>query len=127
MMTKTATGLATLMLLATLVASPASAQDLTHGVWSGTMTPPGGQPVPVSFEVDHADGALSIVMTSVMIEGGMPFQDVQVDADGLTFWWDPGVRVECALQRTDAGSLEGPCTDGREGGAAGAMSMVPPA
>jgi len=122
---KKATGVALFALL-TIWSAPAAAQQIPYGLWSGTMTPPGAQPIPVSFRVEETEGALSIVMMSAMVEGDMPFQDVRMEGDELTFWWDPGVRVECTLRRIDSGGLEGPCSDGREDGVAGAISMVPP-
>lgn len=110
--------------LATLGAAPARAQELTLGNWTGSLTPPGAQPVPVSYTVGRADGKLSIVM-SEELNGEMPFQDVAYDGAVLVFWWDVGVRIDCALRWNDAGSLQGACSDGRPDGQ-GAMLMTPP-
>jgi hypothetical protein len=117
-----------LMLAAALlaVASPSSAQQaLPYGAWTGTMTPPGGQPITVGYEVGELDGALAIVMRAIMVQEVIPFRDIRVEGDALVFWWEPGVRVDCRLERTATGSYEGPCSAG--GGAAGALTMVPPA
>ncbi len=111
--------------MAALGANHASAQDLALGTWTGTMTPPGAQPVSVSYEVSRATGALTIVMTSMDVEGEMPFQDVVYDGSVLVFWWDPGVRVDCALRWAE-GSLRGTCTDGRPTDGEGQMLMTPP-
>lgn len=124
-MKKSTTAIAALA-AATLVAAPANAQEMALGTWTGTMTPPGASPVPVSYEVSRAGDALAIVMTSVQVEGEMPFQDVMFDGQVLVFWWDPGVRVDCALRWNDEGSLQGTCTDGRADDAQGAMVMTPP-
>jgi len=111
---------------ALLAPAPADTQELPSGIWTGTMTPPGGQPFNVSYEVGTRDGALAVAMMSIIVQEVIRFQDVRLAGDELTFWWEPGVRVECTLTRTDSGSFEGPCTAGG-GGAAGAITMVPPA
>lgn len=56
----------------------------------------------------------------------MPFKDVRLEGSELTFWWDPGVRVDYTLERTPAGGSEGTCAgeSGPEG--AGRIAMVPP-
>lgn len=115
---------ATLIVVAT--AAPATAQQLPYGGWTGTMTPPGGQPITVTYEVGEIDGALAIVMRALMVQEVIPFHDVRVEGDALSFWWEPGIRVDCRLQRTTTGSFEGPCSDGSDRGA-GALTMVPPA
>jgi len=108
---------------AMLGAAPASAQDMALGTWTGSLTPPGAEPVPVSYTVEQTDGKLSIVMNED-INGEMPFQDVVYDGSVLVFWWDIGVRIDCAL-RWSEGSLQGTCSDGRPGGD-GSMLMTPP-
>jgi hypothetical protein len=120
------TGFAVALLACALSAPPAAAQQLPYGGWTGTMTPPGGQPITVTYEVGELDGTLAIVMRAVMVQEVIPFHDIRVEGDALTFWWEPGVRVDCALQRTASGSFEGPCTAGGTG-AAGMITMVPPA
>lgn len=105
--------------------SPAAAQQLPYGGWTGTMTPPGGQPINVLYEVGELDGVLTIVMRALMVQEVIPFRDIRVEPDALVFWWEPGVRVDCRLARQTNGSYEGPCSAG--GGAAGALTMVPPA
>jgi hypothetical protein len=117
-------GVAALLALAT--AAPVSAQDLTPGTWTGTMSPPGGEAIPVEFQVSGAGAALTVVMTAAMIEDGIPFKDIRVEGQSLTFWWEPGVRVDCTLTRDAAGSYAGACSDG-SGSASGGMTMVPPA
>jgi hypothetical protein len=80
----------------------------------------------VSYEVGQVDGALAIAMTSVLVQEVIRFQDVELSQDELTFWWEPGVPVDCTLQRTESGTFEGPC-EPRGGGPPGALTMVPPA
>lgn len=114
-------------LLVAWAAAPASTQELPYGGWTGTMTPPGGQPITVTYEVGELDGELAIVMRALMVQEIIPFHDVQVEGEALSFWWEPGIRVDCRLVRTAAGSYEGPCTDGTADRPAGALTMVPPA
>lgn len=113
-------------LIASLATTPAAAQQLPQGIWTGTMTPPGGQAFNVSYEVGTRDGALVVAMMSIIVQEVIRFQDVRLTGDELTFWWEPGIRVDCRLRRTESGSYEGPCTPGG-GGPAGAITMVPPA
>lgn len=112
--------------LAFLIGAPLQAQDIQHGTWSGSMTPPGGEPVAVTLLVGVAQGALTIVMSNPEL-GPMEFTDEALVGDELTFWWNPGVRVDCALQRQGDGSFDGVCADprGLEGGQ-GALTMSPP-
>lgn len=126
-MNKIASTLGAAALLALAAAAPADAQELLSGTWTGTMAPPGASGIPVTFDVGETAGALSIVMRSAQVEGDMPFQDVRLDGSELTFWWDPGVRVNCTLERTAAGGFDGTCAGeaGPEG--AGRITMVPPA
>ncbi|HUF75005.1 MAG TPA: hypothetical protein VMM35_01945 [Longimicrobiales bacterium] len=115
---------AALILLAAAV--PASGQQLTHGVWTGTITLPGDRPFTVTYEVGTIDGALAIAMTSILVQEVVRFQDVELSGNELTFWWVPGLRVDCTLTRTESGGFEGPCAPGG-GGTPAALTMVPPA
>jgi hypothetical protein len=124
---KIAATLAAAAVFATVAAPPTAAQQppIPYGGWTGTMTPPGGQPITVTYEVGELDGVLAIVMRALMVQEIIPFNDIRVEADALVFWWNPGVRVDCRLERTSDGSYAGPCTAGGTG-AAGALTMVPP-
>jgi hypothetical protein len=112
-------------MIALAAAAPSSAQELTAGTWTGTMSPPGGEPIPVEFQVSGAGAALTVVMTAAMVQDGIPFNDIRVEGPALTFWWEPGVRVDCTLTRDAAGGYAGSCSDG-SGSASGGMTMVPP-
>jgi hypothetical protein len=113
--------------LSALFHAPVLAQDIVHGTWTGAMTPPGGQPVPVTLLVGEVAGALTIVMSNPEL-GTMDLSDEALDGDELTFWWNPGTRVDCTLSRQNDGSFEGPCADDRgSSGGQGALRMSPPA
>ncbi|MSR20336.1 MAG: hypothetical protein EXR91_05090 [Gemmatimonadetes bacterium] len=126
-MKRAAAGFGVVALLGLASAAPASAQALPFGGWTGTMTPPGGEPIPVTYEVGELDGALAIVMRALMVQEVIPFHDVRIEGPELTFWWEPGIRVDCRLLRTESGSFEGSCSDGNSDSGAGALTMVPPA
>tara|TARA_B100001245_G_C22592456_1_gene293911 strand:- start:127 stop:486 length:360 start_codon:yes stop_codon:yes gene_type:complete len=113
-------------LLVMWVTIPVGAQELEQGTWTGTLTPPPGGEVPVTFEVGGTDGALSIVMTAPLVEPPMVFNDVKLDGDELTFWWAPDIRLDCRLLRKEDGSFEGPCSDGSGPAGEGILKMLPP-
>ena len=125
-MSRTLSRLAAAALLVFALSARSDAQELTTGTWTGTMSPPGGEAIPVQFQVSGSGAALAVVMTAAIVPDGIPFQDIRVEGPALTFWWEPGVRVDCQLTRTAAGGYEGPCSDG-SGGESGAITMVPPA
>jgi hypothetical protein len=118
--------LAALSLASLAAAPPAVGQELEPGVWSGTITLPGDRPFTVTYEVGTIDGDLAIAMTSILVQEVVRFRDVELSGDELTFWWEPGLRVDCTLKRTESGSFEGPCAPGGDAPPA-ALTMVPPA
>jgi hypothetical protein len=117
-------GFAALLVLA--AAAPLHAQALTPGTWTGTIAPPNTEAIPLQLEVSGAGAALAVSVTSSLIPGAIPLNDIRVDGDSVTFWWDLGARVECTLTRDASGGYAGPCS---AGGAPenGRMTMVPPA
>lgn len=124
-MKKMAAVLGMVAVLGMWVATPAAAQELAVGTWTGTMTPPGDQGVDVTYDVSMTDDdELSIVMSVAMMGESIEFFDIALDDDELTFWWSPGVRLDCSLARQDDGSFEGVCGDGAGGD--GILLMVPP-
>ncbi len=85
--------------LAMLVTASVSAQELEPGTWTGTMSPPGNESVSVSYEVGETDGALSIVMSAT--GRSISLNEVALDGDELTFWWEPGPRVDASNRHRD--------------------------
>jgi hypothetical protein len=124
-MPKTIARLAFAAALTIAAVAPLQGQGLSAGTWTGSITPPGGEAIPVSFEVGGTAAAPTVAMSAPMVQGTIAFNDIRVEGPMLLFWWEPGVRVDCQLTRTAAGGYEGPCSDG-SGGASGALSMVPP-
>ena len=55
-MKRTAARLGMVTLLVMWVTIPVGAQELEQGTWTGTLTPPPGVEVPVTFEVGGTDG-----------------------------------------------------------------------
>jgi len=125
-MMRTATGLGIFVLVAMWAATSAGAQELEPGAWTGTLTPPGGAGVPVTYEVGDTNGALSIVMNNPQL-GDITFNEPQLEGDELTFWFEPGTRVDCTLTRKDDRSFDGSCSDGRGADGQGVLTMLPPA
>lgn len=113
---------AAVAVLLSLSAAAGSAQEMESGTWTGTVVPPGGEGVPVTYRVGLVEGALTIVMNNDLL-GDIPLHDARLDGAGLTFWWEPGTRVDCALQRQADRSFSGTCTAGN---GEGAISMMPP-
>lgn len=126
-MKSTTSTIGLLALLCILGAAPAGAQQLVPGTWTGTMTPPNGPAVDVTYEVAVANGAPSVVMRAEDIEGEMEFKDIEVEEGQMTFWWEPGVRVDCTLFANESGGFEGKCTDGTGPDGEGHLVMLPPA
>ena len=126
-MKRTASAFGIGTLLAMWATTPVGAQVLELGTWTGTMSPPTGEPSAVIYEVGEKDGYLTIVMTGVPDQGmSIVFNEVMLDGDQLIFWWETGSRVDCTLLPKEDGIFEGICTDG-SGDGDGTLRMVPPA
>jgi len=107
------------------LAAPLDAQDLTAGSWTGSIAPPGMEPIPLQIAVSGAGSELSVLVSTVLFPGEIPLNDIRLDGSSMSFWWDLGVRVECTLTRDGSGGYAGPCSDGSADGD-GQMTMVPP-
>ena len=123
-MKRTVAGLGISAGLAMLATTSVGAQELRPGTWTGTMSPPGNDDVPVSYEVGETEGALSIIITGM--GQSFSFYEVVLDGTELTFWWEPGSRVDCTLLRKEDGSFEGTCTEETGPDGEGTLTMVPP-
>jgi hypothetical protein len=80
--------------MATVIAVPATAQDLTHGTWTGTLELQGGAEISVEFVVAPVGGAYEITMNAV---NGVPspVTDVEIDGRKISFGW---AGFSCSLQ-----------------------------
>lgn len=125
-MRRTAAKLGIVALIAVWVATPIGAQELERGVWTGSIALPGGSSLPVTYEIGDTDGALSVVMNNAQL-GDVAFSDAAFDGEALTFWWEPGIRVDCSLLLKEDGSMAGICTDGSGPDGEGTLTMLPPA
>lgn len=99
-----------------------AAQKLQAGTWTGTVTPPNSNTQQVTYNVAMKADTLTIALSTG--QRSFPFSDVKLKDRTLTFWFAPGPRVDCTLQRRADGAYEGPCRD-EEGGDA-RMLLVPP-
>jgi len=115
---------ACLALLCTLLLTPhTQAQTLEAGTWTGKITPPDGQTLDITYEVAVANDSLRISMV-IPEMGTFPFEDIRLEEDVLTFFWEPGEPLGCNLQRGDDGIFKGECSDIE--GTTGQLTMVPP-
>jgi hypothetical protein len=114
-----------LMALIALVVAPrmAAAQKLEAGKWSGSVVAPGGDRVETTYDVTVKGDTIGISVNAGE-HGTFAFNDVKLADNTLTFWFQPGPRVDCKLARSDDGAFAGSCTD-TSGGVA-QMVMSPP-
>jgi hypothetical protein len=124
-MKRAAARLGMVTLVAMWVAAPIGAQELERGTWTGSIALPGGSSLPVTYVIGDTDGALSVVMTNAQL-GDVVFSDARFDGEELTFWWEPGIRVDCSLLRKEDGSFVGVCSDGAGTTGEGTLTMMPP-
>src|SRR5688572_11770594 len=107
---------------------PAGSQTLSPGMWTGTMTwSSSGRPEGLigSYDVVVKGDTIGITMNA---DGGrLPFSEVKLNGNTLTFWASPGARAFCTLTRRDDGAFEGPCKAERNPEASTLrVLMVPP-
>src|SRR2546423_11851592 len=100
----------TSLLLTALIPSAASAQTLQTGKWTGTIAPPGQATENVSYDVAAKGDSIAITIVSGT-HGSFAFNDVKLTAGKLTFYWSPGTRVDCTLNRRADGAFAGTCGD----------------
>ena len=117
------TGKLLLLGLAVLVLPQIAAAQLQTGTWTGTIAPPGDQPVPVTFDVKGRGDSTSILLKTPM--GEVPFTQIKLLADRITFVFMPGGdTVSCTLMLRPDKSYGGDCKD--EAGGTGQIVMIPP-
>jgi hypothetical protein len=111
--------------LAFLALGPAvaAAQKLEAGTWTGTVAPPDGGALEVTYEVKVAGDTVAITIVAAG-QGSFAFNDVKVANGKLTFTWAPGPTLKCELALREDKSWAGPCTD--PGGSTGQLTMIPP-
>jgi len=102
----------------------ASAQTLVPGTWTGYIIPPGGQTLDVTYDVRVESDTLKIDIVNEQV-GHLPFSNLKVTDDGMTFEWAPGVHLFCELFLKVDGGFEGECAP--EDGDTGIMVMNRPA
>lgn len=97
-------------------------QSLEPGTWTGTIAPPGSNPFDVTYDVVVKGDTLTITVHAP--PGDRPFHDIKTSENELTFWFEPGPRVDCVLAKQEDGSYAGDCVD--RDGSVGHLTMVPP-
>ena len=106
-----------------LIPAMASAQKIEAGKWTGNVIAPDGDTVQVTYDVALKGDTIGITVTAGE-HGSFNFNDVKLVDKALTFWFQPGPRVDCSLARREDGAFAGACKDS-EGGTA-SMVMMPP-
>ena len=98
------------------------AQSLEPGTWTGTIAPPGNDSFDVTYDVVVKGDSLTITVHAP--PGDRPFRDIKTSENQLTFWFEPGPRVDCVLAKHEDGSYSGDCV--AQDGSVGHLTMVPP-
>ena len=104
--------------------STLAAQSLSSGIWTGTATPPGEEPLPLTYDVGVSGDSISILIRT-SDRGDYPASDTRLAGDTLTFKFMPALGAECSLVKQGDGSFVGDCLS--EGGMSMTLVMKPPA
>jgi len=111
--------------IAAALALPASltAQKLTPGTWTGTISPPDQAVLDATFDVRLSGDTTKITLKA---DGRVvETTDVKVQPDRLLFTFSPGGNpIRCTLLLRDDKSYSGDCID--PGGGKGVIAMKPP-
>ncbi|MEO5510115.1 MAG: hypothetical protein ABIV28_09215 [Longimicrobiales bacterium] len=103
----------------------ASAEKLEVGKWTGTVTPPEGTTINLTFDVTVPNDSMKIDMTLTEMSASAALTDIKLEGKKLSFAFTIfDTHVTCALEKKDDGTFAGPCADA--GGAGGPMTMTPP-
>jgi hypothetical protein len=104
--------------------SPLAGQALRSGVWTGSATPPGQEPLALTYDVSTAGDSISILMRT-SDRGDYPVTEAKLVGDTLTFRFRPGALVQCTLLKQGDGSFSGECVG--EDDLRATLVMIPPA
>lgn len=100
------------------LATPATAQTIKEGTWTGTLKLSTGATIQIEFAVQGEGESLEIVMKAVAGPPG-PLTDIELSRDEISFTWG---AFTCSLERKGDSKYEGEC-----GGAAdGQLSLEAP-
>jgi hypothetical protein len=113
-----------LLVVVVTLALPASlsAQKLTAGTWTGTISPPNDPMMEASFVVRMSGDTTKITLKADGHE--IEASDVKVEPTRLLFTFSPGETIRCTLLLRDDKSYSGDCLDSQ--GAKGVIVMKPP-
>ena len=100
-----------------------SAQKLTAGTWTGTISPPDQGALNATFDVRLSGDTTKITLKADGRE--VEATDVKVEATRLLFTFSPGGNsIRCTLLLKDDKSYSGDCLDPQ--GGKGVITMKPP-
>ena len=114
---------AVVLMLPAAASAQTAKPSLPIGTWTGTVTPPNGETAPITLDVKSSNDTIAITINAGP-HGSFQVNEVALADSKLTFWFTPGPRVDCVLNKKDDGSYEGQCTEGD--GSAALITMVPP-
>ncbi|HUP89630.1 MAG TPA: hypothetical protein VM100_09775 [Longimicrobiales bacterium] len=117
-----------LAVLATAMPAPAQTTapaqvKLPVGQWTGTVTPPDGQTVSVTYDVTSKNDTTKLTINAGQ-HGSFEATGIKFDGTTISFSFSPGPQVNCTLKKQEDGSFSGQCLD--DGGTGAAMVMAPP-
>lgn len=113
-----------LLLLGLVVPGICSAQThIKTGTWTGTVVPPDGGEVALTYTVTDSASVIGIVLNAGE-HGSFTTTEASYDGKVIKFTFSPGPEVHCSLTLNEQGEYAGDCL-GNDGSVA-SMKMVPP-
>jgi len=110
-------------IMALAIPAALSAQKITAGTWTGSISPPDNTSMEATFAVRMSGDTTKITLQA----GGQSVEatDVKVEATRLLFTFSPGGNsIRCTLLLKDDKSYSGDCLDPQ--GGKGVIVMKPP-
>jgi len=115
----------TTLIAAAILGLPASlsAQKLTAGTWTGTISPPDQGALEATFDVRQSGDSTKITLKADGHE--VEASEIKVEAKRLLFTFSPGGNaIKCTLLLRDDKTYSGDCLDPQ--GGKGVIVMKPP-
>ena len=112
-----------LLLFGLLAPGVCAAQSLKPGTWTGSVTPPEGEPAMVTYDVAVNGDSLSITIHAGE-HGDFTTTEARFAEGKLVFKFSPGPQVTCTLTPDEKGAFAGSCFE--DDGSEARITMVPP-
>ena len=111
------------LFMALVAVRSADGQTLEAGIWTGTIEPPEGQYLDITYDVRVESDTLKIKIITPEF-GEFETTDVRIVDGVLFFGFSPGQPLSCELKPRDGGRFRGACVDAD--GDPGYLTMIPP-